>query len=264
MRGDPVLERIIERFTPEDWAHPNGYKTASPEELAAYLDLPVEDIYWRPPAFGTTVLDELATWRQMSESDDEEWSLLDKVVWAWRHHMDVHGVNYRVSSAGLEAEFDDWLADNLDALTDAYPVRVVRRQHVFKNRRRLDFLCEFTQDTDLARQGDLLVIENKAHLADSRALVQLAEYVELVESEIASEGQTVEGLLICDGTTVELQHALQRASFPCAHMTLSELGYRDHLYKLQGLNRVIEPDVLDISDGIEAIEGPPPEDEDGQ
>src|SRR5262245_45755718 len=65
MRGDPVLERIIKVFTDEDWAGANGYKTAPPEELADYLDVPVEEVWVRPPAFGTTVLSALAEWRKM-------------------------------------------------------------------------------------------------------------------------------------------------------------------------------------------------------
>jgi len=43
MRGDPVLERILERFTDDDWANAFGWKVAELEDLARFLDLPAEE-----------------------------------------------------------------------------------------------------------------------------------------------------------------------------------------------------------------------------
>lgn len=254
MRGDPVLEGILAHFTDDDWADPNGYKTAPPEALASDIGVTVEEVLRRPPAFGTKVLQRLADWRQVPLDDDAEWQRLDTVVWAWRRHLGGHGVNYRVSAAGLEKDFDIWLSNNLRALGDDYPVRVVATQHRFKNNRRLDFLCEFVRDTVVFRAGDLLVIENKANLAGMSALTQLRDYVELVESEYAGPNQTVAGLLICDGTTVELSCGLHAAGF--GYLTLSALGYRDHLYRRAGLARAVVPGQRDISGSVVTLAGP--------
>ncbi len=254
MRGDPVLEGILAHFTDDDWADPNGYKTAPPEALASYIGLTVEEVLRRPPAFGTKVLRRLADWRQVPLDDDDEWQRLDLAVWAWRRHLGSWGVDYRVSAAGLEKDFDAWLSNNLHALGDDYPVRVVATQHRFKNNRRLDFLCEFTQDTQVFRKGDLLVIENKATLAGVAALTQLREYVELLESEYAAPTQAVAGLLICDGTTVELSRGLHAAGF--GYLTLAAIGYRDHLYRRDGLRRAVVPGKPDISGSVVTLGGP--------
>jgi hypothetical protein len=81
MRGDPVLERILERFTDDDWANPFGVKVAEFGDLARYLGLPAEEVAIRPPAFGATVLLELADWRAVEEDDETELRRLDSVIW---------------------------------------------------------------------------------------------------------------------------------------------------------------------------------------
>jgi len=61
----------------------------------------------------------------------------------------------------------------------------------------------------------------------------------MVGSEYATDGQFVEGLLISDGTTVELSRGLRDAGY--GYRTLSSIGYRDHLYGQDGLTRAVEP-----------------------
>ena len=70
------------------------------------------------------------------------------------------------------------------------------------------------------------------------ASLNAAVPVDLVESEVATDGQAVTGLLICDVTTVELPPRILDAGFD--YLTLSAIGYRDHLYRRDGLNRLVE------------------------
>lgn len=51
----------------------------------------------------------------------------------------------------------------------------------------------------------------------------------MARAELMSGGEGVGGLLICDGTTVELQQRLRDDGLGL--VTLTELGYRRHLYR---------------------------------
>lgn len=188
----------------------------------------------------------------MPLDDHTEAKRLDDVMTAWRDHMRENGVSYRVCPAGREADLDRWLEENIHVL--GFPLRVVSTQHRFGNNKRLDFLCEFVEAADPFEKGDLWVIENKVGVAGMTALGQLAEYVRLTKKEIAKPGQWVGGVLICDGTTVELPRELDAADL--MFMTLTEIGYRDHLYREAGLSRVQEEDETTqaSNDAVAAIE----------
>ncbi len=145
---------------------------------------------------------------------------------------------YRCSSAGLESVFEDWLEADLTPLHDlGHPVRLVTpsdgrgraRQWRTPDRTRLDLLCRYQEDTQTARRGDWLVIENKTVPAWPGAAEQLAGYVHQVRAHLAAPGEAVFGLLLADGCPADAWEALDEHGLE--YLSLSELGYRDHLYR---------------------------------
>ena len=67
---------------------------------------------------------------------------------------------------------------------------------------------------------------------------QLTGYVGAVRRQVDG-GVKVFGLLISDGTTVRLQEALIASGF--GQLSLSVLGYRDHLYRQHQLTIDLDP-----------------------
>jgi hypothetical protein len=96
------------------------------------------------------------------------------------------------------------------------------QQHMFVDGRRADLLLRFTQDCAKGAAGDWLVVENKTTAVGIGALDQLALSVDWLRAE-ARPGQ-VQGMLIADGLSLEVERGLRERSFHYQSMTA--MGYR--------------------------------------
>lgn len=233
--GEPTFDAILNRFSEADWQDPWGLKALNRSELAREIDLSAETLELYPVAFPIDVFADLLAWRQV-DWDSPEVDRLEDVFRAWRATFDAGpdeiDRRYRVSHVGLERDFETWLMGNLDSLAGAgYPVAEVRRQRRLGDAGIPDLVCRISEDSHPLRAGDWLVIENKATPVDLPAHEQLMRYVTALERELGDAEETVHGLLISDGTTVRLQQAL--LSDGLGFLSLTGLGYRDHLYRDQ-------------------------------
>ncbi len=230
---EPVFPAVTRRFTTADWQEPYGLKTLSSEGLAAELGLDPDVLEQYPIVFGTHVLATLFELRGL-DWEDPRGDAVDAVFRAWRDTFKPQGGSlgrpYWSSHVGLEKDFEQWLKQNFQVLEEhGYPIQLVQEQRRFKSGGVADMVCRVTQDASPMRKGDWLLIENKATAVDMPALEQLSRYVAALELELDGEGAAVHGLLLADGITVTLEQALHEKGF--GYASLSQLGYRDHLYR---------------------------------
>jgi hypothetical protein len=226
--GHPVVAAIAARFTDNDWRSGAGLKVAGPDELARGLDLAPETVVDNPVAFRPQVVDELARLRGVDGDEcEEEYWRLDEIVRAWRGYIDPR--RYRVRPIGRERDFEDWLVENPDCLSEVWgSVEVVRRQQRLDSGSRIaDLLCRIITSDAPVRAGDLLVVELKATPVHEGAVDQLAEYVRLVRKEVASGTQQVFGWLIADGARIGVRKRIEDEGLLYSPVALT--GYCHHL-----------------------------------
>ncbi len=243
-QGDPVWVAV--RDTPDETFASlyDDLRYLDEDELVKVLRL-APDVVRRHP-----VATDMHLWLDLCEvrgldlqaigpggSDEQTAHLLGAVVDAWVGVWTEDGPVYRVSRVGLEREFENWLKRNLGVLADfELPLRLVEPpQPLFASGRRGDLLCVATADAAHVSEGDLVMIENKAHMVHVEAFEQLKDYVESVPAHIATRhpdlvrpGQRVHGLLLADGRTLELQELLLKPGYH--YVSLAALGYREWLH----------------------------------
>jgi hypothetical protein len=232
-RGDPVWVAL--RDLPDaDW---DKIERFDDEHLAPILGLDEELVRRHPVVAAADVLYDLRLLRgvDMEAFDAERPAALTlakrltDLVDAWLDMWDPEVNDYRTSGVGLESAFQAWLVADLGRLaTFGLPLELLEQEHRFADGTRADVLCRATSETSLVRRGDLVVIENKAHMVHVEACEQLRGYVERARAELAAPGQQVHGVLIADGRTLELQQCLYDEGF--SYVSLSALGYRDWLH----------------------------------
>ncbi len=227
-QGDPVWVALRD-LPDEGW---ETIKSFDDDYLAAVLGLDVTLVRRHPVVGQDDVLGDLWDLHGvLDEGNTQALPLaqrLGDVFYAWLELWDPKVDDYRTSRIGLERDFQKWLINDLDRLEPfGLPVELVREEFPFSDKLKADVLCRATADSDLVRRGDLVVIENKAHMVDVAACEQLRRYVERAKAEVAVPGEQVHGVLIADGRTLELQQQLYDEGF--SYISLSALGYRDWL-----------------------------------
>ena len=105
-----------------------------------------------------------------------------------------------------------------------------------------------------------MVIENKAVVAGSEALEQVRRYMASARETLARGSEKVFGLLLADGSTVELGDLLAADVEPDAgYVSLAALGYRRHLRDAAVVVRDVEDDPLrlltTITEPLHAVGG---------
>lgn len=256
----PVWQRIRECVKDPEWDLPAFGWDSAPEELASALRLPV-DLVERYPVVGPAGVAVRALAHLGYPDGGEPRSLADAVMsavdeWAQSHPFPRQ---HRMAPAGLERDFESWLVTELPVLEPfGFPVRLAcqERDGVRGRQVRLatsstaDLVCRVERKSEFleADAGDWLVIENKTVPVGQPAAWQLARYVDHLQAAVPEK---VHGLLIADGTSVNLERALKERSF--SYLSLAEIGYRKHL-RSQAWPRVwdAEPMSLIGPDGTRA------------
>ena len=251
--GCPVLDRLFMRLEDPRWSLPESVDVA-PEELATTLRLPVEVIEAYPVVgrFGllAKVLDRLA----IADDDAERYlRMLD----AWLStYAEGSGRDVEVLPTGSREAFRGWLLDRFDLLGRfGYPLRLADemddrldgRAHSFDDGRRPDLVARVTDDGDVVRRGDWLVIQHKATAVGHNAHDELAAHVDWLRAELGPRlgGGEVHGLLIADGASLLLERALRERGF--GYLSLSALGYRHWVRSHTRVAVVGDPDATAIA-----------------
>jgi hypothetical protein len=96
------------------------------------------------------------------------------------------------------------------------------QQHMYVDGRRADLLLRFTHDCAKGAADDWLVVESKTTAVGIGALDQLALSVDWLRAE--SRPGVVQGMLIADGLSLEVERGLRERAFHYQSMTA--IGYR--------------------------------------
>ena len=273
-RGDPVATRLWALLEDPNGALPKNLDELEPSELATLLGLDLSLVEQFPVAWAVDVLSEVLRVRGLEGADEATILVFADIIDEWldtffRPPAGHIRPLYQVSPVGLERHFEDWLVRNLPLLAPfGYPVEVFSdpasrrtgRQWRFPGAGYADLVCRVTSDEATLRRGDWLVIENKAVVAGSEALEQVRRYMASARETLARGSERVFGLLLADGSTVELGDLLAAEVEPDAeYVSLAVLGYRRHLRDAAVVVRDVEDDPLrlltTITEPLHAVGG---------
>jgi hypothetical protein len=229
--GCPVLDRLLLRLGDGQWQLPESVDVTE-AELAETLMLPVETVARYPLVgrFGLLArcMDRLA----IDDADAESYlRILDAWLALFAPDSDGRATPYTVWPVPNRDAFEGWLLARLDVLHKlGYPVRLANQemdgvrgqQHMFVDGRRADLVLRFTQDCDKGASDDWLVVENKTTAVGIGALDQLALSVDWLRAE--SRRGDVQGMLIADGLSLEVERGLRERGFH--YQSMAAIGYR--------------------------------------
>jgi hypothetical protein len=252
--GCPVLDRLTMRLEDPRWMLPESVDIP-PEDMAELLRLPVEVVEAYPMIgrFGLLAkcLDRLSV-----SDDDAERHLRMLDTWLATYADGPTGRDFDVQPTGSREAFRGWLLDRFEMLGRfGYPARVADpydddldgRTHSFEDGRRPDLVARVTDDGDLVRKGDWLVVQYKTTAVGHTAHDELATHVDWLRTELgASLGDSqVHGLLIADGASLLLERALRERGF--GYLSLSAIGYRHWVRSHTRVAVVGDPDATAIA-----------------
>lgn len=228
--GCPVLDRLLMLMEDGRWNWPDSLDV-SDHDLAAALRLPPEVVEAYPVVgrFGLLArcLDRLAIPDDQSET---HLRMLD--VWLATYGDQGSGPRpFEVLPTGSRESFRGWLLDRLDllarygfpvALAEMFEDEIDGLAHVFSDGRCPDLVTRATDDGDVIRKGDWMIISYKVTAVGHAAGDELAVYVDWMRAELGTDN--VHGLLIADGASLLVERGLRERNF--GYLSLSALGYR--------------------------------------
>jgi hypothetical protein len=253
--GCPVLDRLMMRLQDPRWTLPESVDIA-PQQLADLLRLPVEVVEAYPVVgrFGLLAkcLDRLAV-----ADEDAEMYLRMLDTWLATYAENAGGGReFEVLPTGSRDAFRGWLLDRFDLLGRyGYPGRVADleedgidgRAHSFVDARRPDLVARITDDGDVVRRGDWLIVQYKTTAVGHNAHDELATHVDWLRAELGDKlgDAEVHGLLIADGASLLLERALRERAF--GYLSLSSVGYRRWVRSHTRVAVVADPDSTAIA-----------------
>ena len=228
--GCPVLDRLLMLMEDPRWALPESLDVSN-DELAVALRLPPEVLEAYPVVgrFGLLAkcLDRLAV-----PDDQAETHLRMLDAWLATYADQGSGPRpFEVLPTGSKEAFRGWLLDRFDllarygfpvALADPFEDDIDGLAHSFADGRRADLIAKVTDDGDVIRKGDWLIISHKVTAVGHAAGDELAVYVDWMRAELGTDN--VHGLLIADGASLLVERGLRERGF--GYLSLSALGYR--------------------------------------
>ena len=251
--GDPVLDRLAMRLEDPRWTLPESIDI-SPAELAAQLRLPV-DVVEAYPIVGRFGI--LAKCLDRLSVSDEDAELHLRMLDTWLGtYAEEGGRDFEVLPTGSRGAFRGWLLDRFDMLSRyGYGARIATEYddgldglaHSFDDGRRPDLIARITDDGDVVRRGDWLVIQHKTTAVGHNAHDELAVLVDWLRAELGDrlEGAEVHGLLIADGASLLLERALRERAF--GYLSLAAIGYRHWVRSHTRVSEGGDPDATAIA-----------------
>jgi hypothetical protein len=252
--GCPVLDRLTMRLLDPRWVLPASVDIA-PAELAGELRLPLE-VVEAYPVIGRFGLLAKCLDRLSVSDEDAELHLRMLDTWLATYADGAGGRDFEVLPTGSREAFRGWLLDRFDLLGRyGYPARVADpsedeidgRAHSFDDGRRPDLIARITDDGDVARRGDWLVVQYKTTAVGHTAHDELAAHVDWLRAELGESlgSAEVHGLLIADGASLLLERALRERAF--GYLSLSAIGYRRWVRSHTRVAVVGDPDATAIA-----------------
>jgi hypothetical protein len=252
--GCPVLDRITMRLEDPRWTLPESVDIP-PAELADLLRLPV-DVVETYPVIGRFGLLAKCLDRLSVSDEDAERHLRMLDTWLATYAEGAGGRDFEVLPTGSREAFRGWLIDRFEMLGRfGYPARIADqehddldgRAHSFDDGRRPDLVARITDDGDVARKGDWLIVQYKTTAVGHTAHDELAALVDWLRAELGGRlgDSQVHGLLIADGASLLLERALRERAF--GYLSLSALGYRRWVRSHTRIAVVGDPDATAIA-----------------
>jgi hypothetical protein len=253
--GCPVLDRLMMRLQDPRWTLPESLDIA-PSELAEVLRLPV-DVVEAYPVIGRFGLLAKCLDRLVVADEDAEvyLRLLDTWIGTFAENAGTSR-EFEIMPTGSREAFRGWLLDRFELLGRyGYPARVADQfedeldglVHSFDDGRRPDLVARVTDDGDVVRKGDWLVVQCKTTAVGHNAHDELATHVDWLRAELGDRlgDAEVHGLLIADGASLLLERALRERAF--GYISLSALGYRHWVRSHTRVAVVGDPDSTAIA-----------------
>ena len=252
--GCPVLDRLMMRLQDPRWSLPESVDIA-PADLADLLRLPV-DVVEAYPVVGRFGLLAKCLDRLNVADEDAELYLRMLDTWLKTYGDQTGGRDFEVLPTGSREAFRGWLLDRFEMLGRyGYPARVANGfddeldglTHSFDDGHRPDLVARITDDGDLVRRGDWLVIQHKTTAVGHNAHDELATHVDWLRAELADRlgDAQVHGLLIADGASLLLERALRERAF--GYLSLSAVGYRRWVRSHTRVSVAGDPDATAIA-----------------
>jgi hypothetical protein len=217
----------------------------SPSKVIDLLRLPARVLDEFPMRGRMDLLNEVQPWWRFPYSQRGR-ELGRLKCWLGTYGPDVAGQRrrYVVSPAGRVSSVEKWLVACPGRLEpfgyslslDPDCGRYVGVQVRLDDRSTVDLVGKATRDMGPLRAGDYVAIALSPTSVDLPALDRLMRHVYTLRRRITTAA--VHGLLIADGRTVGLHRALAEQGFD--YVSLSELGYREHLAKHPDIERELE------------------------
>jgi hypothetical protein len=228
--GCPVLDRLLMLMEDPHWTLPESLDVSN-DDLAAALRLPPE-VLEAYPVVGRFGLLAKCLDRRAVPDDQAETHLRMLDAWLATYADLGSGPRpFEVLPTGSKEAFRGWLLDRLDllgrygypvSLTDPFDDTIDSKTHVFADGRRPDLVVKVSDDGDVIRKGDWLVISHKVTAVGHTAGDELALHVDWLRAELGTND--VHGLLIADGASLLVERGLRERGF--GYLSLSSLGYR--------------------------------------
>jgi hypothetical protein len=207
---------------------------ASRSKLQELLQLPSYTLDTFPVRGRTDLLTEVQRrWRFPSSERSHEQLRLQH--WLGGYGPDMAGTRrcYVVAPLGSLSSVERWLVSGPGRLEPfGYALsfapeggRYVGTRVPLDDRTTADLVGRATRSLGHVAAGDLVVVGLAASCVNGPALDRLMRHVSTLRRRVTSA--RVHGLLVSDGVTVPLRGALLDQGFD--YISLSELGYRDHL-----------------------------------
>jgi hypothetical protein len=250
----PVFRALAEHVRarhPDDRPAPFCFwdDLANRSKVQALLQLPSYTLDTFPVRGRIDLLTEVQRrWRFPSSERPREQVRLQH--WLGSYGPDVAGTRrpYVVEPLGEVSAVERWLAGGPGRLEPfGYALsfspdcgRYVGARVPFDERSTADLVGRATRSLGHVSAGDLVVVALAATCVDGPALDRLMQHVSTLRRRVTDVH--VHGLLVSDGVTVTLRGGLLDLGFD--HISLSELGYRDHLSQHPDVSRC-----LDLVDG---------------
>ncbi|MBF4765195.1 hypothetical protein ISU07_18850 [Nocardioides islandensis] len=214
-------------------------------KLEALLRLPSYTLDTFPVRGRVDLLTELQRrWRFPSSERGHEEARLQH--WLGSYGPDVAGVRrgYVVAPLGPVSAVSAWLESGPGRLEPfGYALsfapsggRYVGSRVPLDARSTVDLVGLATRSLGRVAAGDLVAVALAASCVDTPALDRLMRHVYTLRRRVPA--RCVHGLLVSDGVTVALSGALLDQGFD--HVSLSDLGYRDHLAQHPDVSRCLE------------------------
>jgi hypothetical protein len=236
--GDPVVERAIQLLRDPSWQAPEDLWTLSEEEIAEALTLDVSTVERFRVANEIHILMGMLDHAGIS-TDDPEVEEIGEFVYAWLDTWDAHPGRgrprrrYSTSTVGSLERLRNWFTAN-SAWVGGENLPLGRLVRATDDSRLLYSL----KDADPTDPEHVLVTLHPG-MVDEQMLESVLQKAR-AEGDVEWTTAPPERWLVADGLTIPAQNLMAESEI--GYLSLTEIGYRQHLFDEELLDVSEQPD----------------------